>query len=204
MSYNCADKTAMLLGFTGYSDETLKEAVVAEDYRRAGDNFIKLFPDSVNSKTLAYLCGLYSFRSEHKLPDTLSAASNRLSIKLNKIGGVYEVPVVMNGVLKINFIIDSGASDVSISSDVASTLIKAGTVGYDDWLPGKVYQFADGSYAKSRRFRIKSLSIGGKAIYDVACSISASVEAPMLLGISALEKLGSYSIDYKYGYMIID
>ena len=44
-------------------------------------------------------------------------------VPLIESGGVYEVPVLVNGVLKINFIIDSGASDVAISPDVALTLV---------------------------------------------------------------------------------
>ena len=37
--------------------------------------------------------------------------------------GVFEVPVELNKVLKISFIFDSGASDVSISPDVTGTWV---------------------------------------------------------------------------------
>ena len=39
---------------------------------------------------------------------------NLNEIKLTKNGGVYEIPVTLNNVLNIYFILDSGASDVSI------------------------------------------------------------------------------------------
>ncbi|MCC8997540.1 MAG: hypothetical protein LM517_10955 [Nitrosomonas sp.] len=43
----------------------------------------------------------------------------RNEIKLISVGGVYGIPVLLNDVLKINVIIDSGAADVSIAPDVA-------------------------------------------------------------------------------------
>jgi tetratricopeptide (TPR) repeat protein len=116
-------------------------------------------------------------------------------VNLTKSGGVFEVPVILNGVLAIRLILDSGAADVSISADVALTLYKTKTITEDDWLPGGYYQFADGSTAKSYRFRLKSLKIGNEELTNVACGISSSIHAPMLLGQSALQRLGKYSID---------
>lgn len=123
------------------------------------------------------------------------------SIKLNQIGGVYEVPVLINEVLKINVILDSGAADISIAPDVALTLIRTGTVEKRDWLSGKIYTFADGTQAKSARFTLKSIALGNKTFTNVECSISANVNAPMLLGQSVLRLLGRYTIDYQKGVL---
>lgn len=124
-------------------------------------------------------------------------------IKLISAYGVYEIPVLLNDVLKINVIIDSGATDVSIAPDVVFTLIRTGTIKKYDWLPGQVYLFADGSKAKSKRFNLRSITIGNKTFKNVTCSIAETIEAPMLLGQSVLRKLGRYTIDYKKrGYPI--
>ena len=120
-------------------------------------------------------------------------------IKLISVGGVYEIPVLLNDVLKINVIIDSGAADVSIAPDVALTLIRTGTIKKSDWLTGQVYLFADGSKAKSERFNLRSITIGNKTFKNVTCSIAKTIESPMLLGQSVLKKLGRYTIDYKKG-----
>ena len=125
------------------------------------------------------------------------------SVPLIESGGVYEVPVLVNGVLKINFIIDSGASDVSISPDVALTLVKTGTITNADWLPGAHYRFADGSSAKSERFKLRTLQLGNRTLQSVSCSIGTSIHAPMLLGQSALKKLGGYRVDYTNGLLIL-
>ncbi len=116
-------------------------------------------------------------------------------VKVNRTAGVYSVPVTLNGVLKIDFIFDSGASDVSISPDVALTLLKTGTIKKEDWLEGAYYKFADGSVAKSKRFKLKSLQIGNKIINNVTCSISNSLDAPMLLGQGVLSKFGKYTFN---------
>ena len=65
-------------------------------------------------------------------------------------------------------------------------------------------KFADGTTAKSMRFKLKSVKIGDKVVYDVTCSISNSLDAPMLLGQSVLSKFGSYTFDYKNGKLIIE
>lgn len=118
------------------------------------------------------------------------------SVPMTKTGGVYEIPVVINGVLKLNFIFDAGASDVSISSDVALTLIRTGTVSEKDFIGTETYKFADGSTAKSKVFLIKEIQIGNKTVKNIRASISKSLNAPLLLGQSFLNKFGKVSIDY--------
>ena len=82
------------------------------------------------------------------------------SIKMMKSqSGVFEVPVELNKVLKISFIFDSGASDVSISPDVAATLIRTGTIEQTDFIGSQVYSFADGSTATSEVFILKEIKI---------------------------------------------
>lgn len=125
-----------------------------------------------------------------------TSRGSEFDIPLTQNGGVYEIPVIVNDVLKIDFVLDSGAADVSITPDVALTLIRTRTVTQNDWLPGRTYSFADGSTAKSTRFKLNSLRIGNRVINNVACRIDENVEAPMLLGQSALQKLGRYQIDY--------
>jgi predicted aspartyl protease len=126
-------------------------------------------------------------------------------IKLYKSSSnLFEMPTEINDVLKISFIIDSGASEISITPDVALTLIRTGTIRESDWLEGATYKFADGSVAKSKRFNIRSLKIGDNTLYNVSASISNSLEAPMLLGQNALSKLGKISIDYNYGILCVE
>jgi aspartyl protease family protein len=132
-------------------------------------------------------------------PETTQTVNNDNSISMVKKNGVYEIPITINGSLKINFIFDAGASDVSISPDVALTLIRTGTVSDKDFIGTETYKFADGSTAKSKIFILKELQIGSRKVTNVRTSISNSLDAPLLLGQSALNKFGKITIDYKNG-----
>jgi len=125
------------------------------------------------------------------------------NIPLIKKGGVYEIPVEINGVITLNFVLDTGASEVNIPADVALTLYRAGTIKDADFLPGKTYSLADGSQVNSSRFVLRSLKIGQRRITNVAASIG-GVSSSLLLGQSFLEKLGAWGIDNKRNILTIN
>ena len=125
-------------------------------------------------------------------------------IKLTFQNGVYKVPVKLNNTLTMDFVLDLGASDVSISPDIFLVLYRAGTIQESDFIGSQSYQFADGSTAKSSVFNIKSIQIGNKEIKNVRASISNSLSAPLLLGQSALKQLTGYRIDNDKNLLIIE
>ena len=63
-------------------------------------------------------------------------------IPLIKKGGVYEIPVEINGVITLNFTLDTGASEVQVPADIFLTLSRTGTIKYADILPEQTYWFA--------------------------------------------------------------
>jgi hypothetical protein len=131
-----------------------------------------------------------------------AAQAIAIEIPLEKDGGVYRVPVRIDDVITLNFILDSGASEVVIPEDVAMTLVRANKILETDFLPGKTYTLADGSQLKSLRFIIRELELGGIKINNVPASISPHT-GDLLLGQNALEKLGPYTIDPSKPILII-
>ena len=125
-------------------------------------------------------------------------------IKLKFQNGVYLVPIKLNNTISMDFVLDLGASNVSISPDIFLVLYRAGTIQESDFIGSQTYQFADGSTAKSSVFNIRSIQIGDKEIKDVRASISNSLSAPLLLGQSAMKKLDSYRIDNYQNLLIIE
>src|SRR6266446_1550273 len=115
-------------------------------------------------------------------------------IPLMKRGGVYTLPVEVNGVITLHFILDTGASDVNIAAEVALTLYRAGTIRDTDFLPGQTYTLADGSQVNSSRFLLRSLKIGNRQMTNVPASIG-DISSPLLLGQSFSEGLGAWGID---------
>lgn len=136
-------------------------------------------------------------------PYTVLQKSKR-EINLEFKNGVYYLPIKINNVLNMNFVLDLGASDVSISPDLFLTLVKSGTIKESDYIGEKSYQFADGSTAKSSLFNISSLMIGEIEIKNVSASVSSNISSPLLLGQSALRKLGTYTIDNNRRILIIE
>jgi predicted aspartyl protease/peptidoglycan hydrolase-like protein with peptidoglycan-binding domain len=120
--------------------------------------------------------------------------TNNTEVPLLSSGGTFVVPVLINGALKLNFTLDSGAADVSIPADVVLTLIRTGTITASDFTGTQTYVLADGSAVPSQTFRIRSLKVGDKVIENVAGSV-ASVKGSLLLGQSFLTHFSSWSID---------
>jgi clan AA aspartic protease (TIGR02281 family) len=115
-------------------------------------------------------------------------------IPLVKMSGGLIAPVVINNTLKLNFIVDSGASDVSIPADVFSSLVRANTVTQADITGVRNYKNADGEVFQSKTFVIRSLKIGNIEAPGVQAKVSPS-NAPPLLGQSFLKRFKSWSID---------
>jgi clan AA aspartic protease (TIGR02281 family) len=115
-------------------------------------------------------------------------------IPLKQLGGTFVISVTINNALQLAFIIDSGASDVSIPADVVLTLVRAGTITDTDFLGKRLYRLADGSTVPSQTFRIRSLTVGDRTLENVTGSV-ASASASLLLGQSFLSRFRSWSID---------
>jgi clan AA aspartic protease (TIGR02281 family) len=115
-------------------------------------------------------------------------------IPLLKMSGGLIAPVVINNAFKLNFIVDSGASDVSIPADVFANLVTANTVTRADITGTRNYKNADGEVFQSQTFIIKSLKLGNIEAPNVQAKVSAS-NAPPLLGQSFLKRFKSWSID---------
>ncbi|HEY0749074.1 MAG TPA: retropepsin-like aspartic protease [Steroidobacteraceae bacterium] len=115
-------------------------------------------------------------------------------IPLVKMSGGLIAPVVINNALKLNFVVDSGASDVSIPTDVFSRLVRANTVTRADLTGTRPYKNADGQVFHSQTFIIRSLKLGNIEAPNVQAKVSSS-NAPPLLGQSFLKRFKSWSID---------
>jgi len=124
----------------------------------------------------------------------LRGSSSTFEVNLDKQGGVLLVPVLINDKIPLDFVIDSGASDVSVPADLVSTLIRTGTLVTADFTGTQLYVLADGSKVPSQTFRIRSLKVGDLVLNDVAASV-ASAKGSLLLGQSILGRFKSWSID---------
>jgi len=114
-------------------------------------------------------------------------------IKMERINNTYQIPCKVNGI-PMKFIFDTGASDVSISITEAKFLIKQGLLTKDDFLEKVQYQIANGDIVEGTKINLKSIEIDGIIIKNIKASVIDSQNAPLLLGQSAIKKIGRYSI----------
>jgi predicted aspartyl protease len=138
---------------------------------------------------------------EHRSPSVPETSASE--IPLQKLDGTLVVPVAINGALTLNFIVDSGATDVSVPADVVLTLIRTGTLLTEDFLGTKTYRLADGSTFPSATFRIRSLKVGNREIENVVAGV-AKVEGSLLLGQSFLNRFKSWSIDNQRQLLLLN
>jgi tetratricopeptide (TPR) repeat protein/predicted aspartyl protease len=118
-------------------------------------------------------------------------------------GGTFLVPVRINDQITLKFVIDSGASDVSVPADVVMTLLRTGTITDADFLGTQEYRMANGSVVPSKQFVIRSLKVGDRTLNDVTGGI-APVEGSLLLGQSFLRRFKSWSIDNQREALILN
>lgn len=116
------------------------------------------------------------------------------SVPMQMEGGTYVVPVLINNAITLDFIVDSGAADVSIPADVVMTLMRTKTLKETDFLGEQTYVLADGSRVPSQTFVIRSLKVGNKVLENVNGSV-ASVHGSLLLGQTFLSRFKSWSVD---------
>jgi aspartyl protease family protein len=105
------------------------------------------------------------------------------------------IPVDINNV-PMHFIFDTGASLISISSTEAIFLYKQGKLSKED-IKGKAnFTDANGVVSEGTIIVLREVKIGNKILRNVEASVVNNLEAPILMGQSALEKFGKISIDY--------
>lgn len=116
-------------------------------------------------------------------------------IQMKKMyGGVYEVPCNING-LPLRFILDTGASTVSISSVEASFMLKNNFLKESD-IKGKDYfSTATGEIREGTIINLRRIKVGDTELRNVEASVAHNQEAPLLLGQSVLERFGTVTID---------
>lgn len=138
----------------------------------------------------------YSHRPRHnKRSKGTRTVEGSSIVHMQKEGGVYKVPIKING-YNMNFIFDTGASSITMSSLEAAFLVKQGALTEDDILGEALYQIADGSTTSGTEVNLREVQIANKIIYDVRASIVDNATAPLLLGQSALAQFGKVVIDY--------
>jgi predicted aspartyl protease len=163
-------------------DATHQMAVKVRDYthqmavKARDDVAVKMTPDQiVEAQRMAS-----DWTQAHEPPVVAINGMGESAVPMVRDGGTFKVPVTINGQLTLQFVVDSGATDVSIPTDVVSTLFRTGTITDADFLDKQTYQLADGSTIPSQRFVIRTLKIGDITLENVVGSIAPAAGSLLL------------------------
>jgi aspartyl protease family protein len=85
--------------------------------------------------------------------------------------GVYTVPCEVNG-LRLRFVLDTGASSVSISLTEANFMLKNGYLNEDDIKGTTNIQTADGKIHENYLINLKKIKIGTFTLENVQAVVS--------------------------------
>jgi|GEM_PF-261911 len=118
----------------------------------------------------------------------------QVTIQMKREGGVSIVPCKVNG-LNLKFIFDTGASDVSISMTEATFMLKNDYLSKDDIIGKANYLDANGNVSVGVKIRLREIEIAGLKLFNVEASVVNNMKAPLLLGQSAISKLGTVQLD---------
>mgnify|MGYP000262968635 CR=1 FL=1 len=116
-------------------------------------------------------------------------------VEMRKENGVLLVPITVNG-LNLDFIFDTGASSICISSLEAMVMLRQGQITENDIVGQQQFQDATGKVSVGTTIILRSVQIGGIELTNVEATVVDNIQAPLLLGQTALAKFGKVTIDY--------
>lgn len=122
------------------------------------------------------------------------ATKEARTIKMRKENGVFYIPARING-QELEFIFDTGASNVLISQVEATLLWKQGKLSEDDILGEVQSHVADGSIVNNTAIILRQVEVAGVTLRDIEALVSSNTQAPLLLGQSVMSRFGSFTID---------
>ena len=100
---------------------------------------------------------------------TISDSSKSENLKLTEQNGSFGIPVNF-GDIPESFVLDTGASETTITNTLEKELIANGLITKSAYLPDGLYKIADGSIITQRRILVKIVSYS--ILHSTKCSVS--------------------------------
>lgn len=133
---------------------------------------------------------------------TIVEENERIEIPITPDGGCYSVKCSIND-LPLSFIFDTGASTVSISQLEANFMLKNGYLRHGDFVGSGRFMDANGNVTEGSLLNLREVEFGGIKLTNVKASVVRNQKAPLLLGQSVLQRVGSIEIDNAAKKLII-
>lgn len=136
----------------------------------------------------------YEINASYTPSNNVKIDNTKVVITPTKSGGVYELPVEINGI-PMSFIFDTGAGLVSISLAEINFLLKQKRFSQEDVLDSQNFIDANGDVTTGAIVNLKSIQIGNRIVRNVRAAVVLNQKAPLLLGQSFIQRFGKVTID---------
>ncbi len=134
--------------------------------------------------------------------NTITDNDKFLTFPLIKKGQSYTLKIKFGKIIK-TYVLDSGASDMSIDDDTFQYLKNTSQLKNENRLSDTRYELADGSIVQFKRVRLPSFTINNIVIKDIDATIVQNGK-PLLLGKSFLDSFKSWKIDNENQTLIVE
>jgi clan AA aspartic protease (TIGR02281 family) len=124
------------------------------------------------------------------------------TIQLQPHAGGYLISGRVNAAISLDFVLDTGATDVLIPEEAAQALARVGTLTAADFIGTRTYVLADGSTVPSKRVILRELRVGDQSVANVTASIGPARSRP-LLGQSFLSRFPSWMLDNQRHVLVL-
>jgi aspartyl protease family protein len=115
-------------------------------------------------------------------------------VKMREENGVRYIPAKVNG-QELDFVFDTGASSICISTLEVAILAKNGLLSDEDFIGKESFRDATGRISVGAKFNLKTVKIGNRELSNVEATVIENPRAECLLGQSVLAQFGAYTID---------
>lgn len=131
--------------------------------------------------------------------DTLSTDSVSTNILYeipisSRSGDTYDIKASINDI-PMNFILDTGCSDISITELEYEFLKKNGYISPYDERGYANYSIASGQTVRCKTLNLKEVKVGNLVLHNVMASVMPNHRSELLLGQSVFSKVGKVEID---------
>lgn len=135
--------------------------------------------------------------------DKTHEKTEKIIVKMHEKNGVRYIPMKING-QELDFVFDTGASSICISTLEALILYKNGMLKDEDFIGTKQFLDASGNISEGATIKLKTVQIGEKTLENVEATIIKNPKAECLFGQTVLSKFGKYTIDNQNNIIIFE
>lgn len=131
-------------------------------------------------------------------PHPCDVTSNN-TVPITYLGNTAYIDATLGSVTIVRMVIDTGATDMTVSRDYAEQLRARGEATVAN---SADVLLADGSHHQTDQIVIKTVKIGTRTVYNVKSWVMDDPKATMLLGMGVLGQFGKFTIDTAHSQLI--